>query len=871
MKNIMKAIILCLGLAALLGSCTNVIDAPAVKALTGETGKITVSIGGTGGRTILPAYPTFSKYEFIFEALDVQEGHDNITVAAGTYSVTAYLSPGNWNVIAKAYVYISGVADIADGDYRAAEGKADILVSAGQIENLFIDVEGGVRPGEKGILTWDISLPDDAENAAVVIRTIEGAEAETINLLDTSQGSLVLDAGYYLVTFILDDQTRSEILHIYGGMTSRVNRSLERPPVFGAISDLANWLNKAGANDYYSPYNIILYGLNLETDFYDDSDPLGKLYEALKGKYVNLDLSSCEGQFIADIPSSLANARSDKDKIVNVLLPEGLSSIGDRAFYYCSRLTHIELPAELSSIGQSAFTGCVMLALTELPGGLTYIGDGAFQMCSGLALTKLPAGITSIKDATFQGCTNLALTELPAGITSIGSYTGWQDNSNFGAFDRCTRLALKELPAGLTKISAGTFNGCTSLALTELPAGLISVGKSAFQGCTNLALTKLPEGLTYIASGTFYNCTKLALTELPEGLTSIYNSESFYGAFYNCSNLALTKLPVNLTYIGSYAFYNCKSLTLTELSAGLISIGSDAFSGCTGLALKELPLGLSTIGSYAFYNCTSLALTELPEGVNSIGSDAFSGCTGLALTKLPEGLTSINGVFEGCTNLALTELPAGLTYLGGGFNGCKNLALTKLPEGLSFIGWQTFAGCTSLALIELPAALSSISASAFQGCTNLALVICNRVTPPSLGADAFANTSDDMVIKVPAQSVTAYKNAPGWSAYADRIEAMHFQVTFTGPTEKQISISTTITNNLSQSAGGSIDLSISETFDRYDWFIGGTKVATGGNVTLYADDPAFSPGLNWITVVVYTGTGPGAIPWSGKFLVQVNE
>jgi len=96
-------------------------------------------------------------------------------------------------------------------------------------------------------------------------------------------------------------------------------------------------------------------------------------------------------------------------------------------------------------------------------------------------------------------------------------------------------------------------------------------------------------------------------------------------------------------------------------------------------------------------------------------------------------------------------------------------------------------------------------------------------------------------------------------------------VPFTGPTEKNISISRTITNNLSKSGGGSITLTINENFDRYEWFVGKTNVATGKSVTLQADDTAFITGRNWITAVVFSGTGASAVPWSGEIEIKVTE
>ena len=123
-------------------------------------------------------------------------------------------------------------------------------------------------------------------------------------------------------------------------------------------------------------------------------------------------------------------------------------------------------------------------------------------------------------------------------------------------------------------------------------------------------------------------------------------------------------------------------------------------------------------------------------------------------------------------------------------------------------------------------------------------------------------TKSGYAISDNTKTVTVYRATEGTST---------IDITFTGPTERIISVTQTVTNNLSQSGGGSVTLGIAGSFDGYEWFTGGTELATGNSVTIQADNPAFVLGYNWITAVVYTGTGASAIPWSGAFIIYVNE
>ena len=212
---------------------------------------------------------------------------------------------------------------------------------------------------------------------------------------------------------------------------------------------------------------------------------------------------------------------------------------------------------------------------------------------------------------------------------------------------------------------------------------------------------------------------------------------------------------------------------LTSFSgAGLTSIGDYAFYGIASLTMTSLPSGVTTIGNNAFQNCTYLALSSLPEGVTSIGAGAFWGCTNLALTSLPTGVTSINAyAFYNCTGLTQITLPTTLTSIGdSAFYNCRGLTQITLPTTLTSIGADAFTSCTGLTQITLPSTLTSIGNSAFIGCNSLATVICLAVSPPTLGTTVFPNATQQ--IKVPLDSVEAYKAATNWSSYASRIVAI---------------------------------------------------------------------------------------------------
>ena len=91
-------------------------------------------------------------------------------------------------------------------------------------------------------------------------------------------------------------------------------------------------------------------------------------------------------------------------------IPQGITAIGDGAFYFCSSLTSVSIPDSVTAIGDSAFSFCSSLTSVSIPDSVTSIGDCAFLFCSSLTSVSIPDSVTSIGNRAFVGCPNLILT-----------------------------------------------------------------------------------------------------------------------------------------------------------------------------------------------------------------------------------------------------------------------------------------------------------------------------------------------------------------------------------------------------------------------------------------------------------------------------
>ncbi|MCI8442018.1 MAG: leucine-rich repeat protein, partial [Provencibacterium sp.] len=163
--------------------------------------------------------------------------------------------------------------------------------------------------------------------------------------------------------------------------------------------------------------------------------------------------------------------------IENLVLPQGLTRIGEYAFYRCSALTAAGLPQSVSSIGDFAFSECAALKEMNIPGGTAEIGTSAFAGCSSLAGLRISQGVKVIGTTAFARCSSLQELSLPEGVTEIG----------VSAFYGCSALKTLHAPKSLQSLGENAFSDCGALqniyysGSAQMWQALISPGNDSLQ------------------------------------------------------------------------------------------------------------------------------------------------------------------------------------------------------------------------------------------------------------------------------------------------------------------------------------------------------------------------------------------------------
>lgn len=187
--------------------------------------------------------------------------------------------------------------------------------------------------------------------------------------------------------------------------------------------------------------------------------------------------------------------------IVTVIISDGVTNIGENAFYVCEDvgLTFVNILGSETAIDDNFPNYCGLKSIL-IPNSVISIGAHAFRNCRNLASIVIPNSVMTIGISAFSDCRSLVTIEIPNVLTTLESYI----------FDGCSSMTSVAIPNSVTVIRYGAFRGCHSLTSVAIPNSTTTIGGHAFAYSRSLKSIIIPHSVVNIANTAFEDCDSLS-------------------------------------------------------------------------------------------------------------------------------------------------------------------------------------------------------------------------------------------------------------------------------------------------------------------------------------------------------------------------
>lgn len=431
-------------------------------------------------------------------------------------------------------------------------------------------------------------------------------------------------------------------------------------------------------------------------------------YAGLSGK-VTVPASIIYNNVSYDVTEIGNYAFQGNTTITEIVLPEGIKTIGADCFERMTKLTKVNIPQTVESIFRFESSGNgITQNESNYRGGLLIIDNYLLKVKKELTgQVDVPEGTRLVAGYAFSGCKELTRISLPETVTEVGPY----------AFESCKQLGEINLPKGLKVIHRGTFNSCETLGTSTLT---------------------LPESLLEIEDFSFWKTVRLTELRFPEGLRKIGDQ-----AFWQ-SGLKRIWLPASIESLGAWAFADLTVLEEVHIAApdpSATTLGNGVFDSAPTGAKLYVPYGSRTL----YQSAPQWSAFTIEEDNPCIDGfyyvlDQWNHTATLTYETYEED-GAYNHTNYSRLNTTEWTIPAqvvqdgqvyAVTAIGDYAFANTNVERINLPEGIESIGTSAFDGNGSLKEVILPSTLTSIGQFAFYECRSLRVIYNNAVQPQDI-------------------------------------------------------------------------------------------------------------------------------------------
>ena len=386
----------------------------------------------------------------------------------------------------------------------------------------------------------------------------------------------------------------------------------------------------------------------------------------------------------------------NNDNLTELIIPENIKYIGEKAFAGCKNLKKIVLPNGLISIDVGAFSNCESLEEIIIPDSVKFIGASAFEGCKNLKKVKLSNSLNALNDFVFSKCSSLQEITIPL---SIQYYS-------YGVFSNCENLKNVYAHNNIGFILDRAFYNCKSLTKFDVPNNTKSIGEMAFFGCENIKNIHIPKSVELIKYAAFAKMSSL------ERISVDPNNSQYMSI--DDDTVLISKNGIIIQYA-----INCSQ---EEFTVGYYTESLETAINDDSIPI-EYNLLIYNIADYAFAGAKNLKKIYIPSEIESIGGNTFLECDNLKNLEIyHSSFGNIFSIFIHSSSNKEDKIPfeniiigEGIKTLGSDLSDFfKNAKSVTLPHSLEHIGEDVFLKSKYLKYLKIPTNIKMINPNTFN-------------------------------------------------------------------------------------------------------------------------------------------------------------